>query len=252
MLTTLLLACAPGLSDVTLDVDFEAPGAKETAVAQTPSAYRVGLFWAELAGDAPHGLLDVDGVEVFAFDDQQADARSLVAEDPIPELDFHGIDLGIAYLEMDLDFRFDADGSTDTRTIRIWFEPTDGFLPGDVTVVRDDGQGWILGAGNVTDDPTLLGLDRDDAYGTEGAWPDGRLVAESGPFGNAAFWDSVETAPFRWHAPFPDAIDDDTARVVVRVADTWHFTDQGDDGVYDWPTDYGNAWNMDFPDIVVE
>lgn len=251
MITTLLLACAPGLSDVTLDVDFEAPAAKESQAIQTPSAYRVALFSAELAGDAPHGLLRVDGAEVFEFVDQGDDARSLVAEDPIPERDFHGIDLGIAYLEMDLDFRFDTDGSTDVRTLRIWFEPMDGYLPGDVTVAGDTGHLWVFGAGNVTGDPLMQGLDRDAAYGT-GAWPDGRLVSESGPFGNQVFWDSVETEPFRWHAPFPDAIDDDTAHVVVRVADTWHFTDQGDDGVYDWPTDYGNAWNMDFPDIVVE
>lgn len=254
----LLLAAGCGdpvvLSDITLDVDFG--GASRSAfVAQTPSAYRVALQYATLTGEAPFELFRVDGpgeALVFAFDEAQPDARSLVAEDPIPEeAAFSGIDLGVVYLEMDLPFRFDADATEATRTVRIWFEPYGPFQRGDVTVLVPPTELWAFGPGNADSDPFFEGLDRADAYAME-SWPDGRSTAEYGPFGDAAFWASVPFDPFHRETPLPPEIDDPTARVIVRVADTWHFTDQAEDGAYDWPTDYANDWHMDFPEIVAE
>jgi hypothetical protein len=252
-----LLACSPmTLSELTLDVDFGADAdAKSATVSQTPSSYRVALQGAQLSGENPFELFQTTGptdVEVYAFEAEQEDTRSLLEDQEVPEEAFSDIELRIVYLEMDLEFRFDQDGSVDERAIRIYFEPTGTAMPGDVTVVTEDSEGWVFGAGNVTEDPMLLGLDRMSAYGNEGTWPDGRSVAESGPFGNEAFWGSVRTMPFTWVTPLPEEIDDETVHIVVKVADTWNYTDQAEDGVYDWPTDYGNAWNMHFPEIIAE
>ncbi len=256
MLLLPLAACGGGqLVDLSLTVDFDAGSeAARSEAVQTPSAYRVALQHVVLEGDTPFEVMRTAGPtdpEVLEFTAASEDVRSLVPDGvTIPDESFTGVNLGIVYLEMDLPFRLDTDGADVTRTLRIWFEGDGVHMPGDLTIVTDAAEGWGFGPGNITGDPSLSGLaDRAAAYALP-AWPDGRDPGTSGPFGNSFFWSTVQTNSFSWIAPLTDAAED--ALVRVRVADTWHFTDQDDDGVYDWPSDYGEAWNMDFPDILVE
>lgn len=249
------------LKDVRMMVDFltatssaltEGAPALNPMVAQTPAAYRIKICKATLEGATPFELFAhaaVADCPIFSYTEASSDALTIVPTGTvIPDLPFSGIRLQIAWIEMELEFQT-LDDPPEARTLRIHYMADGAYLPGDVAAISPEKptDNWVFGPGNVTDDLEMMGLSRAAAYNMT-AWPDGRLIAEGGPFGTKAFWDA-HPAPFSHVTPLPTLASEQVV-VKVRVADTWHFTDQGADGVYNFPADYGNDWHMDFPELV--
>ncbi|MBN2494020.1 MAG: hypothetical protein JXR96_05480 [Deltaproteobacteria bacterium] len=239
------------IRDVRMQVDFSTTH-RALMTAQTPAVYRIKLIRVTIkntdSGEAFNLLSasSVDDSPVFSFHADEPNAVSLRdAGVEIPPAAYDQIELGIIWLDMDLPFLIG--GQEEIRSLRIWLTEYEGRMRGDVTVDHDLllYDNWVFGPGNLQSDPELRGLSRPTAYDLD-HWPSGRSALEYGPFGDGAFWDSYTDLPFAWRTPIPEGVEE-SLMLTVRVASTWHFTDQDEDGDYDWPADYGNDWHMDFP-----
>lgn len=261
---------AGSLKSLKIRVDFDsadAPAAKlaaratqSTMTALTPTAYDVKICRLVLWNPSQDERFEVFAYAdsslcpVFRFTEGQAVAESMLpAGATLPdEPGFTVAEMDIVYMEMALAFHIQATGQHETRRLRLYMTTDAPYFPGDIRVLRDGGFGdyWGFGPGNVTNDPMLMGLPRSEAYSIP-TWPRSHSTAEWGPFGDALFWENNPPNPFTWAVALPlDGEDDRSAVIVFKVAQTWHFTDQNADGIYDWPGDYGNLWHMEFPTIV--
>ena len=244
------------LQDLQITVDFENGDLQKSLMSGlTPSTYSVKIcrlvLWNPNTDERFElfGHDDPNACPVFEFTRGAVVVDDLLAEsaEPPEEPGFGVVEMDILYLQMDLDFLIEASSGSETRTLRLYMSQGGEYMPGDLVIVGSEGSRWGFGTGNMTGDANLEGLPRDQAYTLE-TWPRGHSTDEWGPFGNAAFWADHPPNPFTWAIAIPPEVEE-TAVIVFKVAETWEFTDQNEDGIYDWPSDFGNDWSMAYPMI---
>jgi hypothetical protein len=242
------------VTSLKLKVDFLTNRMRAPNTAQTPSVYRVILQSLTLKGADPADDFVVFDTStdcpVLEFTESSNDPLDMVPDGvTIPERPYVAVEMDIVALEMQLPFRFGGT-TVEDRTVRIYYISQGPFKRGDFTL--GDMDDWLFGSGNVTSDPNMGGLPRLTAYDGGGFWPgDTRPLTEYGPFGDDTFWAQYPDPAHCVYTVTLPALTNESETILVRVRDTWNFTDQDSDGQYDWPRDYGYDWHMDFPDLLV-